>query len=198
MLPILAAAVLVAALLPLPAIANANVPMPKVVETKCGLCHGNQGEAGSDELPVLAGQNEKYLAKQLRDFLSGKRKGSMQRLARGLSDADIEAVSRYFAAQKPPAHKVTDADLHAAGRFLYHKGSGAPGAPACQSCHGEKAHGTEIAPRLAGQHAPYLERQLREFTQRARTNDNEIMHTVAGKLSPFDMKALAEYLATLD
>ena len=194
-LPI-AAAALLAALLSLPGFAAA--PMPKVVETKCSLCHGMQGEAGSDELPVLAGQNEKYLAKQLRDFLAGKRTGPMQRLARGLTDADIEAVSRYFAAQKPPAHKVNDADLHAAGRFLFHKGSGSPDAPTCQTCHGEKGHGTDLAPRLAGQHAPYLERQLREFTQRARTNDNEIMHTLASKLSAFDMKALAEYLSTLE
>jgi len=191
------AALILALLLPLPAIAV--VPMPKVVETKCALCHGKLGEEGSDELAVLAGQNEKYLAKQLKDFLSGKRKGTtMPRMVRGLSDADVAALSRYYAAQKPPPHKVTDADLHAAGRFLFQKGSLAPGAPSCQMCHGEKAHGTDIAPRLAGQHAPYLERQLREFSQRERTNDNEIMHTVSSKLSPFDIKALAEYLATLE
>jgi cytochrome c553 len=192
----IAAATLVTALLSLPALAAA--PMPKVIETKCALCHGTQGEAGSDELPVLASQNPKYLAKQLKDFQAGRRKGPMQRFAKGLTDADIEAVAAYFAAQKAPAHKVNDADLHAAGRFLYHKGSGAPEAPPCQGCHGEKAHGTDLAPRLAGQHAPYLERQLREFTQRARTNDNEIMHTLVAKLSPFDMKALAEYLSTLE
>lgn len=196
MRPTIAAAALVAALSSLPALAA--VPMPKVIETKCALCHGTQGEAGSDELPVLAGQNPKYLAKQLRDFQSGRRKSMMQRFAKGLTEPDIEAIAAYFASQKAPAHKVSDADLHAAGRILYQKGSGAPDAPACQTCHGEKAHGTDIAPRLAGQHAPYLERQLREFTQRARTNDNEIMLTLAGRLSPFDMKALAEYLSTLE
>jgi cytochrome c553 len=192
-----AAVLILALLLPLPAVAT--VPMPKVVETKCALCHGKLGEAGSDELAVLAGQSEKYLAKQLKDFLSGKRKDTtMARMARGLSEADIEALSRYYAAQKPPPHKMTDADLHGAGRFLFQKGSLAPGAPSCQMCHGEKALGTDNAPRLAGQHAPYLERQLREFSQRERTNDNEVMHTVAAKLSPFDIKARAEYLATLE
>ena len=191
------AALILALLLPVPALAT--VPMPKVVETKCALCHGKLGEAGSDELAVLAGQNEKYLAKQLKDFISGKRKGStMARMVRGLAEADVDALARYYAAQKPPPHKITDADLHAAGRFLFQKGSLAPGAPSCQICHGEKAYGTDFAPRLAGQHAPYLERQLREFSQRERSNDNEIMHTVASKLSPFDVKALAEYLATLE
>lgn len=195
-MPTKSAALLLSALLCVPA--TAAEPPPKVVETKCSLCHGLLGEAGSDELPVLAGQNEKYLAKQLGDFLAGRRKGPMQRLARGLTEADIVAVTRYYAAQKPPPHRITDPDLHAAGRALYHKGSATPGAPACQACHGEKAHGTPVAPRLAGQHAPYIERQLREFTQRERTNDNEVMHTLAGHLSAFDRKALAEYLATLD
>lgn len=188
----------IAAFALLPLAASATVPMPKVIETKCALCHGTQGEAGSDELPVLAGQNPKYLAKQLGDFIAGRRKSLMQRFAKGLTEDDIAAISAYFAAQKAPAHKVNDPDLHAAGRFLYHKGSGSAEAPSCQSCHGEKAHGTDLAPRLAGQHAPYLERQLREFTQRARTNDNEIMHTLAAALSAFDRKALAEYLSTLE
>ncbi len=195
-MPPKSAALLLASWLPLAAMGQ--VPMPKVVETKCSLCHGMKGESGSEELPVLAGQGEKYLAKQLRDFLAGRRKGSMQRLAKGLTEEDIVAVSRYFAAQKAPGHKITDPDLHGAGRYLYLKGSQTPGVPACLTCHGEKAYGTDIAPRLAGQHAPYLERQLAEFTQRERTNDNEVMHEIAGKLSAFDRKALAEYLATLD
>ena len=191
------AALILALLLPVPALAT--VPMPKVVETKCALCHGKLGEAGSDELAVLAGQNEKYLAKQLKDFISGKRKGStMARMVRGLAEADVDALSRYYAAQKPPPHKITDADLHAAGRFLFQKGSLAPGAPSCQICHGEKAYGTDFAPRLAGQHDRYLWLKIRKFSQRERSNDNEIMHTVASKLSPFDIKALAEYLATLE
>jgi cytochrome c553 len=65
------------------------------------------------------------------------------------------------------------------------------------ACHGEAARGTPQLPRLAGQNADYLERQLREFTQRKRTNDNAVMHEVAEKLSPFEARALAEYLARL-
>ncbi|HRE14748.1 MAG TPA: c-type cytochrome [Usitatibacteraceae bacterium] len=172
--------------------------MPKVVQTRCGLCHGVKGEAGNDELPVLAGQHADYLAKQLRDFQSGKRTGAMQRFAKPLTEGDISAVAAWYAAQKPPAHKVNDKDLHAAGRYLFLKNTASTGLPPCQACHGDKAQGTAIAPRLASQHAPYIERQLKEFNQRARNNDNEIMHTVAAGLSAFDMKALAEYLSTLE
>ena len=171
---------------------------PKLVQTRCGLCHGVKGETGSDELPVLAGQHAEYIAKQLRDFQAGKRTGTMQRFAKPLTEADIAAVAAWYAAQKPPAHKVNDKDLHAAGRYLFLKNTSAAGLPPCQACHGADGQGPATAPRLESQHAPYIERQLKEFTQRARNNDNEIMHTVAAGLSAFDMKALAEFLSTLE
>ena len=52
-------------------------------------------------------------------------------------------------------------------------------------------------PRLAGQNAAYLEREIREFTQRKRTNDNEVMHVIAERLTPLEARAVAEYLASL-
>lgn len=171
---------------------------PTVVKTRCAICHGETGEAGSEEFPVLAGQHEKYLAKQLRDFQAGRRESVMQRFVKGLSDEDIVAVAKFFSRQKAPPHKPSDPDLVAAGRFLFEKGNGQTGIPPCRACHGEKAAGTETLPRLAGQHAPYVQRQLREFGQRKRTNDNEIMFTIAEKLGPFEIKALGEFLATLD
>lgn len=171
---------------------------PGVVKTRCALCHGEKGEAGSEEYPVLAGQHEQYLAKQLRDFQAGRRQGTMQRFAKPLSEDDIVAIARYYSRQKAPAHPVSDADLVAAGRYLYQKGNAQSGVPACAMCHGEKALGTPALPRLAGQHSPYTQRQLKEFGQRARTNDNEVMLTVAEKLTAFEAKAVAEYLATLE
>lgn len=68
----------------------------------------------------------------------------------------------------------------------------------CAACHGERGETTsEEFPTLAGQHAAYLERQLKEFTQRKRTNDNEIMHTIAERLTALEARAVAEYLASL-
>ncbi len=189
---------LLAAFACLAVLSAAAQDMPGVVKTRCALCHGEKGEAGSEEFPVLAGQHEQYLAKQLRDFQAGRRQGMMQRFAKPLSDDDIVAISRYYAAQKAPPHPVTDKDLVAAGRYLYEKGNAQSGVPACRMCHGDKAHGTPALPRLAGQHSPYTQRQLKEFGQRKRTNDNEVMLTVAEKLTAFEAKALGEYLATLE
>jgi cytochrome c553 len=181
----------------LPALGLAQDP-PGVIKTRCALCHGDKGDAVSEENPVLAGQHEKYLAKQLRDYQAGRREGLMQRFAKPLSDDDIVAIGRYYARQKAPAHAPVDADLVAAGRYLYQKGNALSGVPACKTCHGDRAHGTETLPRLAGQHSSYTQRQLKEFGQRKRTNDNEVMLSVTEKLTPLEAKAVAEYLATLD
>lgn len=187
-------AALIVALLPAFAIAQAP---PGVIKTRCALCHGEKGEAASEENPVLAGQHETYVAKQLRDYQAGRREGLMQRFAKPLSEDDIVAIGRFYASQKPSPHPAGDADLVAAGRYLYQKGNALSGVPACTTCHGEKAHGTESLPRLASQHSAYTQRQLKEFGQRKRTNDNEVMLSVTEKLTPFEAKAVAEYLATL-
>lgn len=170
---------------------------PAVVETKCSLCHGEKGESASEEFPRLAAQHEAYLAKQLRDFRAGRRQGLMTRMARGLSDDDIVAIARYFAAQPAPPAAAKLSELAAVGRYILLRGNRWSGVPACRICHGESAHGTPQLPRLAGQNAAYLERQIREFTQRQRTNDNEVMHSVAEKLTAFEAHAVAEYLAGL-
>ena len=67
--------------------------------------------------------------------------------------------------------------------------------PACASCHGLTGAGSATLPRLAGQHAAYLENQLKQFHQRARNNDNAVMHTVAEKMTALEMAAVAEYLS---
>jgi len=190
----------IAALSFLPADAGAADPerARAIVSGRCFLCHGMNGESSSEVFPRLATQNATYLAKQLRDFKSGARKGTaMNEMAAALTEADMADLGAYFAAQKADPHPATDADLAAAGRYLYAKGNPYSGVAACTGCHGANAHGTETLPRLAGQQAPYLEGQLRLFNRRERTNDNAIMHAIASKLTELEIKALAEYLATV-
>lgn len=176
--------------------AQAPAP-PAVVKTKCGICHGEQGETASEEFPRLAGQHEAYLAKQLRDFQSGRREGIMVRMARGLPSDDIAAIARYYAAQPASPASAAASEIASVGKYLFLHGNPYSGIPACKGCHGETAHGTAQLPRLAGQHEIYLERQLKNFTQRKRTNDNEVMFAVAEKLTELETKAVAEYLSTL-
>lgn len=169
----------------------------QIVSGRCFLCHGMNGESSSEVFPRLATQNATYLAKQLRDFQAGRRKGTaMNDMAAGLTEAEIADLGTFFSQQKAEPHAATDADLAAAGRYLYVRGNTFSGVAACAGCHGPSAHGTDTLPRLAGQQAAYLEAQLRQFNKRERTNDNAVMHSIAAKLTELEIKALAEYLAT--
>ncbi len=64
----------------------------------CLMCHGENGLSTMAGTPSLAGQQEVYLASQLRQFRDGKRHNEvMNVIAKPLSDADIDNVSAYFA-----------------------------------------------------------------------------------------------------
>jgi cytochrome c553 len=170
----------------------------KIASGRCFLCHGMNGESSSEVFPRLATQNASYLAKQLRDFRSGKRKGTtMNEMAKGLTEAEVAGLGAFYAAQKADPHAPSDADLAAVGRYLYARGNAFSGVAPCATCHGAKAEGSESLPRLAGQQALYLETQLKQFNKRERTNDNAVMLTIAAKLTELEIKALSEYLASV-
>ena len=170
----------------------------EIIGGKCFLCHGVNGESTSELFPRLAGQHAEYVAKQLRDFQAGRRTSQMSEFAKGLTEADMLALGHYFEKQAGQPHEVTDTDLAGLGRYLYLKGNSYSGVPACASCHGPKGLGTAALPRLAGQHAEYTVRQLKEFNKRTRTNDNAVMHAVASQLTELEARGLAEYLASLN
>lgn len=168
----------------------------KIVGGTCFLCHGAQGESASEVFPRLAGQNAEYIAKQLDNFKSGKRKsGAMNDMAAHLTADEMMALGRFFAKQPVTIEPVKDAPLASVGAYIYANGNKFSGVPACASCHGATAAGTDTLPRLAGQHAAYVESQLKQFSQRERSNDNSIMHSVAVKMTALEMAAVAEYLS---
>ena len=171
----------------------------EIVSGRCFLCHGMEGEAASAVFPRLAGQHWEYTAKQLADFKSGKRKSdTMTPQSEDLTPAEMKAIGIFFEGKKVPGRAVSDAELHAVGKFIYHRGNQFSGLPSCASCHGVKGHGTPQLPRLAGQHPRYTEEQIKQFNKRERTNDNAVMHTVASKMSELETHAVASYIASLD
>ncbi|HST27891.1 MAG TPA: cytochrome c [Rudaea sp.] len=65
----------------------------------CAACHGADGNSTATIYPRLAGQYHDYLARALREYRSGERQNAiMAGFAKTLSDADIDKLSRYFAA----------------------------------------------------------------------------------------------------
>lgn len=170
----------------------------EIVQGKCFICHGADGESSSPVFPRLAGQNAAYVARQLADYRSGRRKSTtMQPMVEDLAPADFEALGAWFASRPPQVHAVDDGELASVGRFVYTRGNPWSGVAACAGCHGAKADGNATLPRLAGQHAQYTENQLRQFGKRERTNDNAVMHGIAAKLTELEAKAVSAYLAGL-
>jgi cytochrome c553 len=166
--------------------------------TVCGTCHGPQGNSTQPKFPRLAGQNAHYLAAQLKAFRAQTRGdpdavGYMWGMAGQLDDTTVDALAAYYSGQKPAASSAgRDAAMVARGRELYEHGIAPQGVPACGSCHGPDAHGLQEFPRLAGQHAQYILKQLASFQSSMR--DVAIMHGVAQNLHLADMQAVAAYL----
>ena len=68
----------------------------------CASCHGTDGRSVGGIPPSLAGRPKSELVQTLLDFKSGKRPATiMHQLAKGYSDAQLEAVATYLSAQKP-------------------------------------------------------------------------------------------------
>jgi cytochrome c553 len=171
----------------------------EIVQGKCFICHGAEGESSSPVFPRLAGQHAQYVARQLADYKSGKRISSTMRpMVEDLNEADFKALGAYFESRKPLKHAVEDSELAQMGRFIFLRGNPYSGVAACSGCHGPKGNGTESLPRVAGQHAQYTENQLKAFNKRERTNDNAIMHAIASKLTELETKAVAAYISGLE
>jgi cytochrome c553 len=172
----------------------------QLAETTCVNCHGVSGRSISPTFPNLAAQTVPYLQAQLRAFRDQTRGDPdaltyMWGMASQLSDATIEALSTYYAAQAPSRARTGDANLMARGKQIFEEGIASQGIPACATCHGPDARGNDIFPRLAGQHADYLVKQVRVIQSSLRAAP--VMHDVIKDLSQDQMRAVATYLESL-
>lgn len=170
--------------------------------TACLACHGVDG-AGNDSagFPRLAAMDAGYLAKQLHDFQSGARQNAvMAPIAKALSDEEIKAVAGYYASLPAPkvAAPKASPEVSTAGEHLVSVGRWDDTIPACVQCHGPGARGVgSHFPGLAGQHAGYIESQIKAWKSGQRGNDpNDLMKAVADRLSDEDITAVAVYLAS--
>lgn len=175
--------------------------------TPCAACHNADGNSTNPEWPKLAGQNPKYTTKQLHDFKAGndpeakvKRINSiMNGMAAPLSDQDMDDLAAYFASQTMTPGEA-DKTLVDSGQSIYRGGNLSTGLSACTGCHGPTGAGNPAAgfPALAGQHAQYIETQLKAFRSMERANDpGQMMRNIAMKMSDAEIKAVASYIQGL-
>jgi cytochrome c553 len=92
-----------AILLAVPLLASAQQPAPpsgRDLAASCAICHGTNGVSPGG-MPQLAGQSAATLSQHMRDFRDGKRPATiMHQIAKGYTDAQIDAMAAWFATQK--------------------------------------------------------------------------------------------------
>lgn len=184
------------------ALGDPRVSANTIAMQVCSSCHGVGGTSISPNFPNLAGQQETYLVAQMKSFRSHNRSDPdgfeyMWGLSAHLTDEQIQGLAAYYAGQQPSAGaRANDAQL-TEGRSIFEKGVPASGVPACAGCHGAAAQGNQQFPRLAGQHAHYLVKQLEVFQQTEGRPEGSIMKGVAHALTPENMENVATYLEAM-
>jgi len=152
----------------------------------CATCHGARGVPQNPTIPVIWGQHENYLLKQLHDFESGDRAfEAMAWMTSTLSQSEMASAAAYFAKKSWPARSASAT-------------SASPPAlvAVCQACHQQNFVGGLPAPRLAGQSYEYLVEAMRRYAEGERTN-NADMTNLMKALSPAEREAMARYISGL-
>lgn len=168
----------------------------------CSACHGNAGQSTIGENPKLAGQNAKYLIKQMQDIKSGARTVPlMTGLLNNSSDQDMADMAAYFAAQEVTLEGANP-ELVELGESIYKAGIAKLNVAACSACHSPTGQGNAQAgfPALGGQHSQYTINQLKAFRAGERSNDGNPMpmRIVSERLTDKEIEALASYISGLN
>jgi cytochrome c553 len=177
-----------------------DTPLGRTVQT-CGTCHGTNGRSISPTFPNLAAQTAPYIEAQLKAFRDQTRadpdaQAYMWGMAAQLSDAQISEIADYFSKQPAPVPgKPGGPAVIARGKQVFEEGVPARQIPPCASCHGAHGQGMATFPRLAGQHAPYLLKQLLVIQNALRSAP--VMHGVVKDLSKDQIEAVVAYLESI-
>lgn len=174
-------------------------------EKKAAMCIGCHGipdyKASFPEVyrvPMIAGQNEKYIVSALTQYKKGDRKHpTMHGIAASLSDQDMADLAAFYAgeAKSEPVPAALAGTVPADVAALLAKGN-------CASCHGANfsAPIDPSYPKLAGQHPDYLYVALREYQTDKNPivgRNNAIMMGMARPFTHAEAKILAKYFASL-
>jgi cytochrome c553 len=164
----------------------------------CGACHTADGSRGAAANPIIAGQHPEYLVKQLQEFKTGKRNNPvMKGFASTLSDDDMRHVAAFYASRSAKPGFAKDKELVRLGERIWRGGIADKQVPACSGCHSPNGAGIPAQyPRLAGQHADYLDAQMVAFRSGLRANSLQ-MNQIAARMSDREIKAVADYAAGL-
>lgn len=173
----------------------------------CVTCHQANGLGMPNLGPSIAGMPASYLATQIEHFKKNERQSAtMKPMADMLDEAGVKATTEWFASlplplpEDPAWRGDKDPASLTGGEKLAYLGDWRRDLPSCVTCHGPEGVGVgEHIPHLAGQHADYIEDQLKAWQAGTRVNDiNGIMGVMAKKLTAEEITAVAQYFANVE
>jgi len=173
-------------------------------DQQCVACHGKNGVSSEPKIPIIAGYSAKYINETMGAFRkktrtcaevsipSGPKKGTksdMCKVLADLSDADVDALAKYLAAQKfVPAKQPFDAAKAQKAASVYKL--------RCEKCHEDNgSSASEDNGILAGQWTPYLRDQLVGFRTGKRPIDDKMKQRL-DKVTPEEEDLLLHFFAS--
>ena len=184
-------------------LAVGNAQAGSALVATCAACHGTQGQSISSDWPNLAGQNQRYIAEQLKYFQQGERENflmlSVIPYLNTLSDGQLLDIAAFYSSQTPTVGQAKDdEELLALGQSLYRAGDLKRGIPACTACHSVNGAGNSQAgfPRVSGQQKAYLISTLKAYRNLERDGGDYslVMQSASQNLKDVDIEALANYM----
>lgn len=156
----------------------------------CAACHGADGNSPVPDFPSLAGQPRVFTENQLVLIREGLRDvPAMTEVMKGVDDATIVELSRYYAARQP---MPPDGPVRKAS---YDRGARLSQQHLCGTCHLPGYVGQNQVPRLAWQQEAYLVSSMKQFRDNPGPGRDTIMAATLRGLSDADLADLAHYFA---
>jgi cytochrome c553 len=171
-----------------------------IAATVCMACHGEDGNSVVPMFPKIAGLQDSYIIKQLRDFQTGRRKSDiMAPVVAALKVEDFAPLAAFYSSQKIKPGSDDDKKVASFGKMVYFEGNEESGVPACVGCHQALGSGHLVYPRIGSQHTQYVTQQLKNFASGERNNDvSRFMRVVAKRMTEEEINSVAAYLVGLD
>ena len=171
----------------------------------CIGCHGIPAYQASfpeiHKVPMISGQNAKYIVNSLVAYKKGERKHpTMRAIATSLTDKDMADIAAHYEQHGKEATPAVPASVPAPTppaqiAELLKKGN-------CASCHGADLNKPidPSYPKLAGQHADYLHVALKAYQTDSNAKVGRSNAIMVGMAKPFtraELKLMAEYIGSL-
>ena len=175
----------------------------QAINAMCIGCHGIKGYQASFpevyKVPMISGQNAKYIVSSLTAYKKGERKHpTMRGISETLTDQNMADLGAYYSGHGVVEGQSAPKEVKAPSAQV----AALLGKANCSSCHGAN-FSTPIDPsypKIGGQHADYLYVALKSYKNDANAvvgRGNAIMAGMAKQYSNAELKQMANYLASL-